>query len=156
MVITLLIWAGKWHSEIHSLRFFEEKRRPSSGQSIHNGCWSNFLSLGEEAPYRAARKWVKVFAGYNQGKREGNLIPKKENVAKKHHYSRNNLNACFDPSTSSPTKVHAGNNSCNAATAMVLAPATTARATRPFTRLVMENAIAWSEFYRKQDVPHRR
>lgn len=38
--------------------------------------------------YRLVRKWVKNFAGYNQGKRTGNLVPTPQNIMKKHYYLR--------------------------------------------------------------------
>ena len=38
--------------------------------------------------YCATHHWVKDFGGYKQGKHVGNLVPKKENIAKKHYYLR--------------------------------------------------------------------
>ncbi len=36
--------------------------------------------------YRGVRRWVKEFAGYNKGKRNGDLAPSEESIAKKHYY----------------------------------------------------------------------
>jgi transposase len=38
--------------------------------------------------YRLVRKWVKDYAGYNQGKRTGNLVPSPQNILKKSFYLR--------------------------------------------------------------------
>ena len=47
-----------------------------------------FIRKDFNSAYRSVHRWVKDFAGYNQGKRKGNLVPSAENVAKKHYYLR--------------------------------------------------------------------
>jgi transposase len=47
-----------------------------------------FEAKAFNAAYRAVQRWVKEFAGYKQGRRVGNLVPTKENIAKKHFYLR--------------------------------------------------------------------
>jgi hypothetical protein len=39
-----------------------------------------------DSAYRAVRRWLSEFGGYERGKRRGNLVPSEANVAKKHHY----------------------------------------------------------------------
>jgi hypothetical protein len=42
-----------------------------------------------DSAYRAVRRWLAEFGGYERGKRKGNnLVPSEANVAKKHHYLR--------------------------------------------------------------------
>jgi hypothetical protein len=41
-----------------------------------------------KAAYRNVQRWLADFAGYDRGKRKGNLIRSSQNVAKKHHYLR--------------------------------------------------------------------
>jgi hypothetical protein len=38
--------------------------------------------------YQMVRRWIKNYSGYQQGHRTKNLVPKAENIAKKHHYLR--------------------------------------------------------------------
>jgi hypothetical protein len=39
-----------------------------------------------KAAYRVVQRWLVEFAGYDQGKHKGNLVPSEANVSKKHHY----------------------------------------------------------------------
>jgi hypothetical protein len=41
-----------------------------------------------DSAYRAVRRWLAEFGGYERGKHKGNLVPSEANVTKKHHYLR--------------------------------------------------------------------
>ena len=45
-----------------------------------------YKSKAFHVAYQATCCWVKNFGRYKQGKRVSNLVPKKENLAKKHYY----------------------------------------------------------------------
>jgi hypothetical protein len=56
-----------------------------------------YKSKAFNAAYWATCCWVKDIGRYKQGKQVGNLVPKKENLAKKHYYLQRLFENCALP-----------------------------------------------------------